>query len=58
MNTGNVTVKRTTNMLLDAYITNRKARRKGPEQVTRDLPVVVDRKMKMSLYVPPQNPWR
>ena len=58
MDTGNVTVKRTTNMLLDAYMSNRRTRREHAEQAARDLPVRADSFSKMSVYVPPMNPWR
>lgn len=63
MNTGNVTVKRTTNVLLAAYHTNRKARVKLTEQAARELPVGVGRRgagrqSTARRDVPTPNPWR
>jgi hypothetical protein len=58
MNAGNVTVKRTTNLLLAAYITNRNARVRRPEQTARDLHVGDDCQSKIGMDIPSENPWR
>lgn len=56
MNTGNVTVKRTTNALLAAYFTNRKTHVMLSRRGTGDLPVAADRQSKAGLRLPRKNP--
>jgi hypothetical protein len=58
MNTGNVTVKRTTSMLLAAYIANRKALVESTDQATHVLPAGTDRQCKIGLDIPLENIWR